>query len=126
MTAERLAHANDLIQLIANHGRKFFNSNGHMAKMHLDSRGRVWFQDARTGKLIYTHYSGKWKAFSHGGTLRSLVERLRDYVNKGVQLPPSIICPERCNVDDGNIWGYEESEAKKLRAACQGLPIFRD
>jgi len=124
MSKERLEHANELIRLISSYGRQFFNHEGQIASFHLDRRGRVWFLDEYTKALIYTHYSGRWRKFNHGGTMRDIVERLRDYIKKDDKLPISIICPERRNIDDGNIWGYPPAEAKKLRDACKGLPVF--
>jgi len=120
----RLEHANQLIRLIASHGRKFFSHKDRIAELSLDQRGRIWLCDDYTGQLIYTHYSGRWREFSHGGTMRDFIVILRDYIQYGKQLPLGIICYERRGMHDGNVWGYDPDEAMKLRDACKGLPLF--
>src|SRR3546814_18480004 len=77
---ERLTQANELIGLISSCGRRFFYNKTHdrIARLELCKRGRVYFVDDYTGKRIYTHRTGitsRWHGFSHGGPLRSLVER---------------------------------------------------
>lgn len=126
---ERLEHANQLIQIIAAHGRRFFFSlsSGRTAQLLIDQRGRVWFQDDSTGKLIFTHettWSNKWRGFSHGGTLRDLVEMMREYIIKGIPIHPYYLGMERRNVYDGNIWGYTDEEIKAVREQAALLPII--
>lgn len=104
---ERLEQANELIRLIASHGRRFFHHEGRIAELRLDARGRVWLVD---------EYSGQ--------SMRRLIERLRDYIKRGTPLPLGIICPVRSFSGPENIWGYESDEAEKLIAACRSLPIF--
>lgn len=58
---------------------------------------------------VFTHpttWGGRWKGFSHGGTLKALAERFRDYICEGKQMPIGWLGPER--FDDSNIWGYDE------------------
>ncbi|MGL6448913.1 hypothetical protein ACSZNO_21555 [Aeromonas veronii] len=126
MRRERLEHANALIKLIASRGRRFFYNKGadRTAEMWIDLNGRIWFMDDYTGQPIYTLYRGRWRGFSHGGTLRDLVIRLHDYIAHGHLLPPEIICPTYNNPEDGNIWGYPKEEAELLRQECEGLPLF--
>ncbi|MGL5535738.1 MAG: hypothetical protein ACRDC0_00730 [Aeromonas veronii] len=126
MRRERLEHANALIKLIAGRGRRFFYNKGadRTAEMWIDLNGRIWFMDDYTGQPIYTLYRGRWRGFSHGGTLRDLVIRLHDYIAHGHLLPPEIICPTYNNPEDGNIWGYPKEEAELLRQECEGLPLF--
>lgn len=121
---ERLAHANALITAISEHGRKFFRHHDRVSQMQLDQEGRVWFLDMYRSKFIDTHQSGRWEGFSHGGTLRGLVEQIRDYVVDGTYLSSWIICPERIREEDGNIWGYSKEDAAALRAICATMPIF--
>ena len=126
MRRERLEHANTLIKLIASRGRRFFynKTNDRTAEMWIDLNGSIWFMDDYTGKPIYTQYRGRWRGFSHGGTLRDLVVRLHDYIAYGHLLSLEIICPTRNNPEDGNIWGYPKEEAELLRQECEGLPLF--
>jgi hypothetical protein len=126
--AERLAHANQLIQIMASHGRRFFFDAKQQRTAHLllTDRGHIYFVDDYTGKAIYTHETGftnKWRGFSHGHTLRTLVEMMRDYVTKGVQIPFSYIGLER-SFTVGNIWGYDEDSMQKVRAQAVSLPII--
>ncbi|SCZ33073.1 MULTISPECIES: hypothetical protein [Burkholderia] len=125
---ERVEHANNLIRAIASHGRRFFyHADGdRYAKLELDARGRVWFVDDYTQKRVYTHDTrGRWRGFTHGGTLRSLVERMRDYITTGWPLPRGVIAPPYLGGDaDGNVWGYEREAAAAVREAAFALPIM--
>lgn len=127
---ERLNHANQLIQIIAAHGRRFFFSEttGRTAEMLIDKRGRVWFLDEYSGKLIFTHkttWTNKWRGFTHGGTLRCFVEMIRDYIVKGEQIHPFYLGPERRNLTDGNIWGYAEEAMNAVRTEASKLQIIK-
>lgn len=127
--AERLEHANQLIQVIAKHGRRFFfsDSTGKTAQLLVDRRGRVWFLDEYSGKLIFTHettWTNKWRGFTHGGTLRGIVKMMRDYIIKGTPIHPYYIGMERRNVYDGNIWGYSDEAIKAVREEAALLPII--
>ena len=115
---QRVEAVNKLIKVIADHGRGFFKTGDNYAKMEVDNRGRIWFIDDYTGKRIYTHYNGRWRGFSHGGTLKDLVKGFRDYISKGVThsyVPkfgpwPSHFC-------DGDLWGYGNDMVKVRQAA---------
>jgi hypothetical protein len=85
---ERAVIANAIICAIASHGRRFFSLSAdkpgivegdRTSYFTVDDRGRVWFTDKWSRKRIYT-YNGTWHGFSEGGTLRSVVEMLRDYI----------------------------------------------
>jgi hypothetical protein len=124
----RTEHANELIRVIAKHGRRFFYNAQHdrTARLEVDERGKVWFHDDYSGKRIYTHKSGfssRWKGFSHGGTLRSLVEAMRDYICTGQTLPPGWIGLER-HFTVGNVWGYAAADMAACRAEALVLPII--
>jgi hypothetical protein len=122
---ERVEHVNALIKIIASHGRKFFDHKGDLATMELDRRSKVWFVDEYTKARIYTHYSRRWRGFNHGGTLRGLVEAMRDYITKGQKLPLGWIAPTRCNPDNGDIWGYGKEAAAAVREEAAKLPMFK-
>jgi hypothetical protein len=142
---QRLAHANALIRIIASHGRRFFWHGGshtwdpvakgwrlvpadRYARLVLRN-GRVYLIDDYTEKAVYTHKAGfgnGWRGFSHGGTLRSLVEDMRDYVMKGERIPEWKIVIARMSSKglEDNIWGYDEESAIKVRELACALPII--
>lgn len=124
----RVAHANQLTTTISQHGRRFFYSPGkdRTACMELDDRGRVWFVDDYTGKRVYTHHTGftsRWRGFSHGGTLRALVEAMRDYIVTGQQIPLWRIATAS-PLSAGDIWGYGHEAAALVRDTAYALPII--
>ncbi|MBF4990657.1 hypothetical protein [Methylophilus sp. QUAN] len=128
---ERLEHANKLIQIIGSHGRCFFYSQSKQRFARLELRnGRVYFIDDYTEKAIYTHNTGfgcgRWSGFSHGGTLKGLVEWLRDYVTKGQLLPRAVIGLPNLNFKTwkDNIWGYSEEAIITVRNEAFELPMF--
>lgn len=126
---QRCDEVNAAIQVIGAHGRRFFYSAKHAryARCEVDPRGKVWFVDDHTGKRVYTHAGGfgnKWRGFSHGGTLRDLVERFRDYIARGDRVPKALLGIERSNPENGNIWGYEPAALERVRAEVAGLPVF--
>jgi hypothetical protein len=126
--AERVEHANQLIQVIARHGRRFFydQKSDTTARLEVDHRGKVWFHDHYSKARVYTHpatFGNSWRGFTHGGTLRQLVEDMRDYVMTGRQIWISSLGPQR-NSDQSNIWGYEELAMAKVRKEGSLLPII--
>jgi hypothetical protein len=112
--ARRVEVANRFIKIIASRGRRFFYYKGLVSRFELDERGRVWFVDKWIGYRIYTHTApwARWRHFSEGGTLRRLVERLRDYIMGRAPLPTNSIAPD--------IWGYGP-DAAATRAECIAL-----
>lgn len=125
----RAEHANQLIRVIADHGRRFFWNEGRQryASIEVDERGKVWFVDDYSGRRIYTHkttFGNGWMGFSHGGTLRSLVEKMRDYIMAGEQIHLDRIAP---TMIDGktNLWGYERLAAYETRIKAMDLPIIK-
>lgn len=129
--AERLGHANALIEVISRHGRRFFRNreSGAIARLELDASGRLWWIDEYRGSRVYTGkvmgYPHRWRGFSHGGTLRSLVEALRGYVLRGELLHPEYIAPSRIDPTNGDIWGYGAEAAAAVRAEAHALPLFQ-
>lgn len=122
--AERLVHVNALIKTISDYGRRFFYSekNNVVAKLSIWRDGHIYFIDDYTLKAVYTAYHGRWSGFSHGGTLRSLIEALANYVRTGNRLSIDWIGPERMCITDGNIWGYAPDEIAKCRAEALNNP----
>ncbi|UVM48597.1 hypothetical protein LOY38_19710 [Pseudomonas sp. B21-015] len=125
----RAEHVNQAIRIIGDHGRRFFFSqaSGRYASMVVDQRGKIWFVDDYSGKRIFTHetaWGGRWRGFSHGGTLRRMVEEFRDYIRTGDPLSPFYLGPER-SFDESNIWGYDAEGMRAVREQAGALPVFR-
>lgn len=108
---ERLEAANELLRVIASCGRKFFAYGDRVSRFEVDGRGRIWFIDKYTQKRIYVQYKGEWKAFSDGGTLRRLIEHLRDFITHGNRIPAHTFGPWPDWVCKGDLWGYGDSMA---------------
>jgi hypothetical protein len=123
---QRAQHVNVAIRIIASHGRRFFYCSKHdrTATLEVDERGRIWFVDDYTGLRVYTHYPYGWKHFSHGGTLRRLIEVFRDYISTGRPICASWLGPEK-SWSAGNVWGYEPEAMQAVRDAALQLPIFQ-
>lgn len=117
----RAEQASRFLTAIAGCGRKFFAHNGRVSRFEVDDRGRVWFVDSYREHRIYTHYEGRWRGFSEGGTLRSLVCVLRDFIRTGEQQRlhlgpwPDWIC-------NGDLWGYGADMAT-VRTAAEACGI---
>ncbi|MBE0467984.1 MAG: hypothetical protein IBX55_00450 [Methyloprofundus sp.] len=119
---ERLDNVNEFLKLIGSTGRQFFNDrdSGCYAEFELDARGRVWFYDDYTQSRIYTHFSGRWRQFSHGGTLKNLVILLRDHIKKNKKISADYFSS---NWHFGGLhpWGYDEVSLEKIR--LKGLQL---
>lgn len=87
--------------------------------MEVDYRGRVWFVDAYSGKRIYTHYNGEWRGFTNGGTMRSLVNLLRDFIMDGEPRNTSLLGPWPDWYCDGDLWGYGDAMTEVREAATR-------
>jgi hypothetical protein len=132
---ERIDHANELIKLIASHGRNFFlhvdreTKISRYARFEFNSGNRLWFIDDYTQSYVYpydTQFSYAFnKGFSHGGTLRNLCVMMREYIIKGEKIDIFYIAPNRGELDGNHdMWGYGPEACKALRAACENLPII--
>lgn len=121
---KRLDAANHIIVTIASCGRRFFwnRYNERFARFEVDHRGRVWFIDAYSGKRIYTHYSGRWRGFTNGGTLQTLVCHLRDYIVHGKRLRSGIFGPWPEHFCNGDLWGYGD-DMRQVRGIAKELGI---
>lgn len=119
---QRADNANRLVEVIASCGRRFFRHDDAIAGFGLDHRDRIWFTDAYTKRRIYTHYKYEWRGFSNGGTMRRLIEQLRDYISTGEPQRlalgpwPSWYC-------DGDLWGYGD-DMEAVRAAARDYGIL--
>jgi hypothetical protein len=97
--------ANNIIKIIAAHGRGFFYHKGNISRFEI-LNGRVWFHDGYSNKKIYTHYTGRWNGFTEGGTLRSVVIMLRDYIQGKKDINLRYFGPWSKVYCDGDLWGY--------------------
>lgn len=109
----RLEAANQLLQKIASCGRKFFYSprNNRLARFVIsEANGRLYFVDDRNGQeLPLSHcHSKKWRRyFSHGGTLKGLIEALGDYIRTGKTVDRGYFFAPQW-YSEGDPWGYGE------------------
>jgi len=121
---DRLDAANEFIAVIASCGRKFFEYNGFVAKLELSNTGRVFFIDQYTKKRIYTHSKYvRWDGFTSGGTMKHIVESMRDFITKEDTMRAGYFQPE---MDNGlkNPWGYGDDILKVKNAAIKlGLAL---
>ncbi len=119
----RLKKANELIKVISNCGRRFFYYNGNVGFLKLDNRNRVWFVDEYTKREIYTHYNGRWKRFSHGGTLKVFIVALKNYIIFEKQIT-GILGPWPDWYSNGDPWEYK-NDMLIVRDAAKRLNILR-
>lgn len=120
--SDRLAEANHLILEISAIGRRFFYSEPHdrVACFERSVDGKLWFRDDYTGRRIYVAYRGEWRHFSHGGTLRRLVEGLAGYIRTGERIPAGHFGPWPEYYFNGDLWGYGKEAMSALRGALRG------
>ena len=121
---ERVDQINELIKIIASYGRKFFSYEGDISHMAKDADGKVYFFDYYTRKRIYVAYKGEWKGFTSGGTLRNLVEIFYQYIKTGEPISVKWLAMSGYRTDGSNVWGYEPSEADKMREEALKLPCI--
>lgn len=116
---ERAERASQLLAAIAGCGRHFFRHEGRVSRFAVNEKtGHVWFVDAWREARIYTHYSGRWRGFSEGGTLRWLVQALVAYIVTGD--PPRLgLGPWPADLCGGDLWGYGADMVKVRQAAVE-------
>lgn len=123
---ERLKAVNEMLEVIASCGRKFFADKGQTSRMEVDTRGRVWFVDSYSGKRIYTHCPfSKWRGFTNGGTLKSLICHFRDFIVKSKPVPLGCFGPWPEWYCDGDLWGYGD-DMEGVRKAAIWLGIVNE
>ncbi|MCV9964176.1 hypothetical protein OIU34_20030 [Pararhizobium sp. BT-229] len=117
--AERVVHANALIEEVAKRGRMFFHhkASGRTANFEVTSGGRLRYRDEYTQKLIDTARAGRWQHFSGGGTLQRLVSDLTKYVSNGEPIAAAHFGPFPQFMCDGDVWGYGLETMADLRDA---------
>lgn len=127
----RMKKINELLRVIANTDRKFFNhtnrANGEVS--HFVESTKLFFVDGYTHKKIYPYETSKWHDFCEGGTMRGLVQDFREWIITG-------------NYSNGKngygglystSWGYSIdgmdkiiSKAKEIGYLQNNKPSFRD
>lgn len=120
---QRVVNVNKITRMIGDCGRNFFKHRDRYAIMHLDYRMRLFWVDDYTEKFIYLHYKYWNRGFSHGGTLKSLVQQFKIYVMTGDPLPSHIFGPWPGWYCRGDPWGYGES-MKEIREFAQSLGML--
>lgn len=122
----RVELVNQFVAFVASHGRRFFRDKetGRLAEIRLDDRGRAWWLDEYTQKSVYLHSKGRWRGFTHGGTLRDLVTGLRDFVCFGTPLKPSQLGPWPEWYSNADPWGYGLDDMKRVRNEAARLGLF--
>ncbi|QUH21917.1 hypothetical protein [Alkaliphilus sp. B6464] len=124
---ERIEKINELIKVIGDTDRKFFNYNGCYSRFVVQGK-KLFYIDKYTEKRIYPYQSSKHIGFSDGGTLWALINDFREWIIKG----------KRSNGNNGygglycTSWGYSIagmdkviSKAKEIGYLNNTDPTFR-
>lgn len=131
--ALRVIEANRVLEAVGSCGRRFFYSgpdageparrdipSGRYAHFEMGARGQLWFRDDWSWKLIAVcQPRSDWHGFSHGGTLRGLVQALRDYIRTGKPVNAFHFGPWSWTRDH---WGYHDGAMDRLRCLVADLP----
>lgn len=91
---ERMIEINNLIELISKEDIKlnpnassypFFSvEDNRYSRFFIGSNNKkLFFFDKYTGETIYPYSNSKWRGFSSGGTMRRLVETMREWIISG-------------------------------------------
>ena len=122
----RLAHVNAVIKAISKYGRRFFWNarNQAVSTMLISKSGHIYFLDDYSNKLIYVAYKGRWRNFSHGGTLKNLIEGFANYIRTGDPIHIDNIGLPRRFGDDGYIWGYTKDAVHAVLIEVISSPVF--
>jgi hypothetical protein len=122
---KRLETVNEFVRVIAGCGRQFFNYEGKgwgcpgaISQFEFDHRWRLWWRNGYRNNRIYTHFRDyrKFSGLHEGGTLQSLIERLCDFILKGLRLPSNYFSYPKWACG-GDVWGYGEDWPKIAEAA---------
>ena len=119
---DRLSSANAVIAAIAAHGRRFFHHKGRFAALGIDVHGHITHTDEYSDKTFRITNPRAWNGFSHGGTMRSLIEALADYIRTGEPIDRDHFGPWPDDFCRGDLWGYGKDAMEAVRAALSGNP----
>lgn len=115
---ERINIVNQIINKIATTGRKFFNYNGGISKIHLkNGKLYMWNEYKQKDMCLLTKNGCKPKDFTHGGTLWGLTQDFIDFINTGEDSNHNngyggLYCP---------YWGYPEEDMKEIQELAKTL-----
>lgn len=121
--SHRLDVANRILKTIGSHGRLFFSNHSdgachgepkRYAEFFFAYNGRLKYRDRWRGTEVDITRPGKWRGFADGGTLRRVVEHLRDFIIRGKE---GVVFVRE-------YWGYQDSEQEACNAAL--LRIYED
>jgi len=102
--AQRIEQVNEFIKVIGDCGRRFFyrEPEDRYGHFFLGSDSRLRWREEWKERVLYLSKNANWDAsFSHGGTLRTIVELLAKYIRTG-----ELIHPWYFRFD--GYWGYGE------------------
>lgn len=125
---QRMEKANAIIRVIGSHGRCFLSENSDrqplvknpfFAHFKVDSRKEIWFVDRYSRKPTLVRHSD-WPNFSDGGTLRSIVESLANYIRGGYEIPMRMFGPWPEWSCGGDLWGYGD-DMQKVRDGIKAV-----
>ena len=121
----RCQRANKLIQFISERGRKFFHGKEYTAFICVNDKGRYYFFDDYTNKLIYMWNDKAWGInFSHGGGLKAFLTSLKKYIQTGEELKG--VVPYSCGtLLYKNVWGYPERDVIQIEDYAKQLGIVK-
>src|SRR5262245_15865702 len=113
----RMAQANQLLARIACTGREFFSHRGAVSHFYQGNAGRLWWFDTNSRRRVWIHQrTGRWRGFTEGGTLRTLVYELRTYILFGTPMHPQRLGPWPQWICEGDLWGYGLGAMEAIRA----------
>ena len=126
---ERINKVNELIQVIATCGRMFFCTTKakRISHFELAENGRLYFRDKYTNALLpmMRTNSRKWGTyFTEGGTLKSLIEYLADYIRTGKPITNQYVFgPWEEGMCNGDLWGYGH-DMERIRQSALRLGVY--
>lgn len=106
---KRSETCNEFLRFVAGCGRRFFAHDGKVSAFEFNEAGHVCLRDKYSGKLVYTAYNGSWRGFTEGGTLRSLVQQMADYIRTGKPARTSLLGPWPDWYCKGDLWAYGDA-----------------
>ena len=111
----RVDEANRIIQFIGDHGRRFLHRDGVYGTFYYHEDGRLRYIDEFTNRNISV-WNKFWRhGFSHGGTLRGIIDALTAWIIHGTPVPfPYGVHWPRHTGRKTTSWGYSTSEAHKM------------
>lgn len=123
----RLQRANAIIVTISNCGRHFFRQSidGRVSKFEIAENGRLYFRDKYSDhRLPCSHTKGRaWQQhFTEGGTLKSLIEAIANYIKTGETISLFFFGPWAATTCNGDLWGYgDDMELVREHAKRLGI-----